>query len=494
MRKLRFRTIFSRMLFTQSAAALAVILLIGGTLLLVVRIQNVQALQSVLYTRSQAIDDALASGSVADDVLQTIARDGDYLIERVDRHQSVRSYYSDSKWAIYSAYPLDRTAYARTASGASTVGDIHRGFFAGAKLPILSLVRTITIGDDPEALLIHADMSDLNRRIGELILWLVLMSLLVFLGAIMLSYHNAHRLIDPFVEINHIVRCYSRGDFSRRINIKGHDEAAQLGRSFNEMAEQIKDLDNTRRSFVANVSHELRSPLTSMKGFLEAMQDGTIPPESYPEYIGVVLGETRRMASMVNDLLDLSRIESGMIELHYETFDINELVRRTLITFEARLTERQMEMEVRFAQEQCFVYADSAQIGQVLRNLIDNAIKYSEPGQLICVSTYSVRREVYVSVKDNGVGIPQEDIPHVFDRFYKVEKAHTPSPTVGSGLGLSIVKRIIEQHGQTITVRSSRGRGTQFTFSLERAGMMKRMTDGGKHDEESESDSISDRL
>ena len=137
---------------------------------------------------------------------------------------------------------------------------------------------------------------------------------------------------------------------------------------------------------------------------------------------------------------------------------------------------------MRFAQEQCFVYADSTQIGQVLRNLIDNAIKYSEKGQTVSVSTYSMRKEVYVTVKDNGIGIPQEDIPHVFDRFYKVEKAHTPSLTVGSGLGLSIVKRIIEQHGQSITVRSATGRGTQFTFSLERAGMMKRMTDGGKHD------------
>ena len=493
MRKLRFRTIFSRMLFTQSIAALAVILLIGGTLLLVVRIQNVQTVQSVLYTRSRAIDEAVNSGEDVDEVLETIARDGDFLIERIDGHQSVRSYYSDEKWGPYTAYSLDKTKYSRASSAASSAGDLYRGFFSRAKLPILTLARSITIGEEPMLLLIHADLSDLNRRSGEMILWLVLMSLLVFLGAVMLSYHNAHRLVDPFVEINHIVRCYSRGDFSRRISIKGHDEAAQLGNSFNDMAEQIKDLDNTRRSFVANVSHELRSPLTSMKGFLEAMQDGTIPPENYPEYIHIVLGETRRMASMVNDLLDLSRIESGMIELHYETFDINELVRRTLITFEARMTERQMEMEVKFAQEQCFVYADSTQIGQVLRNLIDNAIKYSEPGQTICISTYSVRRDVYVSVKDTGVGIPQEDIPHVFDRFYKVEKAHTPSPTVGSGLGLSIVKRIIEQHGQTITVRSARGRGTQFTFTLERASMMKRMTDGGKHDEE-ESDTISDKL
>ena len=482
MRKLHFRTIFSRMLFMQSIASVAVILLIGGTLALVVRVQNIQAVQTALYARSQAIDTALSEEYPIDEVLNEVAAEGGFLIERIDG-RSVRSYYTDPKWQPYSEYAADRTAYHEVTSAASTVGDFHRRYFRSAKLPIMTLYRSIAVGETTEVLLIHTDLSDLNRRTGEMLIWMLLVSLLAFLGAVMLSYYNAHRLIDPFVEINHIVRCYSRGDFTQRITLKGHDEAAQLGRSFNEMAEQIKDLDNTRRSFVANVSHELRSPLTSMKGFLEAMQDGTILEENYSEYIGIVLAETRRMVTMVNDLLDLSRIESGMIELHYETFDINELIRRTLITFEARLTERQMEMDVRFAQEQFFVFADSTKIGQVLRNLIDNAIKYSDTGKTVCVSTYSMRKEVFVTVKDNGIGIPQEDIPHVFDRFYKVEKAHTPSPTVGSGLGLSIVKRIIEQHGQTITVRSARGRGTQFTFSLERAGVMKRMTDGGKHDE-----------
>ena len=186
------------------------------------------------------------------------------------------------------------------------------------------------------------------------------------------------------------------------------------------------------------------------------------------------------MVTLVNDLLDLARIESGTIQLNYEVFDINELIRRTLLTFEARLIENEMDMEVRFAQEQCAVYADAAQIGQVLRNLIDNAIKYSPKGRNICISTYSMRKTVYVTVRDNGIGIPQEDVPHVFDRFYKVEKAHTPTPQMGSGLGLSIVKRIIESHGQSITVRSARGRGTQFTFTLERASAVKRVPDGGK--------------
>lgn len=481
MPKLRFRTIFSRMLFSQSVAALAVILLIGGTLTLVVRVQNIQDEQAKLYARSESIDTALAAGADAERTLRTTAEDGALLIERIDTYGSVRSYFADPKWEPLAAYPFADTAYAAVSRTASPVGDFHRNYFHGAPFRVLTLYRTAELSGQTVLLLLSSDLSVIDRHTSELLLWTVLICLLAFLGMVLLSYYNTQRLIEPFVEINHIVRCYSRGDFSRRITLRGKDEAAQLGRSFNEMAEQIKDLDNTRRSFVANVSHELRSPLTSMKGFLEAMQDGTIPPENFPEYIDIVHAETVRMATMVNDLLDLSRIESGMIELHYETFDVNELIRRTLITFETRLAERNMEMDVRFAQEQCFVYADSTQIEQVLRNLIDNAIKYSGEGQTVGVSTYSMRKEVYVTVKDNGVGIPQEDIPHIFDRFYKVEKAHTPSPTLGSGLGLSIVKRIIEQHGQTITVRSAQGRGTQFTFSLERAGMIKRVTDGGKH-------------
>ncbi len=303
--------------------------------------------------------------------------------------------------------------------------------------------------------------------------WSTIICILGVIVAFVASYYSASRIINPFVEMNHTVQCYSKGDFSQRIPITGRDEASQLGRSFNEMAEQLKDLENTRRSFVANVSHELRSPLTSMKGFLEAMMDGTIPPEEHEHYISLVLSETKRMNAMVNDLLDLARIESGIITVNYELFDINELIRRILITFETRISEKNLELDIRFAQEQCFVYADSNQISQVLRNLIDNAIKYSPDGRSLMISTYALRKEVYITIKDTGIGIPAEDVPHVFDRFYKVEKAHTPSPQVGSGLGLAIVKKIIEAHDQSITVKSARGRGTQFTFTLQRANPLK---------------------
>lgn len=403
------------------------------------------------------------------------------LLVRMDYENEASIFYFEEKWAACAQISPFDEEYAELISKASDEMSFETNLFGdGLDFPTLSGYRRVESGAGSGLVSIHTDLSDTEARLTQLLTWIGAIALISIIAAVLSSYYAASRIINPFVEINHTVQCYSRGDFSKRIHLPGKDEAAQLGKSFNEMAEQLRSLEETRRSFVANVSHELRSPLTSMKGFLEAMYDGTIPKKEQEHYIGLVLSETKRMTVMVNDLLDLARIESGNILLNYETFDINELIRRTLITFEARFVEKNIDLDVRFAQEQCFVYADSTQISQVLRNLIDNALKYSPDDSMIYISSYALRKEVYVSIRDTGVGIPQEDVPHVFDRFYKVEKAHTPSPQVGSGLGLSIVKRIIEQHGQTITVRSAKGKGTQFTFSLQKAHPFKRSMDGGK--------------
>ena len=482
MRRNRFRSIFSRMMFMQCATVAAAVLLIGVVLAVIVYAGRIGEYGTQLNRYAQNARAVIASDAGdADARLNNLAADNDLLVERVVEHDDVTAIYADSRWEAYAKQSLSETDYRGVQEHADPIGATTRSYYKNAGFPVLTAY--CTVGNDVKSgvLLISGDLSPMRNALGHMILWTVLVSAFVLIGSGIVSYYTAYRVINPFVEMNHAVQCYSRGDFSTRIPVEGRDEAAQLGKSLNEMAEQLRDLEDTRRSFVANVSHELRSPLTSMKGFLEAMQDGTIPPENYPEYIEIVLNETRRMVTLVNDLLDLARIESGTIQLNFEVFDVNELIRRTLLTFEARLIENEMEMEVHFAQEQCAVYADPTQIGQVLRNLIDNAIKYSPKGRSLSVSTYSMRKTVYVTVRDTGIGIPQEDVPHVFDRFYKVEKAHTPAPQMGSGLGLSIVKRIIESHGQSITVRSARGRGTQFTFTLERASAAKRVPDGGKH-------------
>ncbi len=481
MRKIRFRTIFSRMMFMQCLTVALSVLLVGAVLTIVIHAQKVGEFGTQLNRRAQIVR-SLYSEQASDTVsrITYIAEDSNLLIERIEANGQIDPYYTDARWKAYAETPLEETAYARVLQHANEIGGSQRHYYSHEAFPVLTYYCTIDETAGGGLLLVSGDLTAIRRSSAELVLWTLLISVLTLIATGIITYYTSYRVINPFVEMNHAVQCYSRGDFSTRIPVDGKDEAAQLGKSLNEMAEQLRSLEDTRRSFVANVSHELRSPLTSMKGFLEAMRDGTIPEEDFPQYIEIVLNETRRMVTLVNDLLDLARIESGTIQLSYEVFDVNELIRRTLLTFEARLNENEMELDVRFAQEQCSVYADPAQIGQVIRNLIDNAIKYSPKGRALMISTYSMRRTVYVTVRDNGIGIPQEDVPHVFDRFYKVEKAHTPTPQMGSGLGLSIVKRIIEQHGQSITVRSARGRGTQFTFTLERASAIKRVTDGGK--------------
>ena len=237
------------------------------------------------------------------------------------------------------------------------------------------------------------------------------------------------------------------------------------------MADELNTLEEARRSFVANVSHELRSPLTSMRGFLEAMIDGTIPVEERDGYMEIVLDENRRMTVMVNDLLDLARIESGQYKLNFSTFDINELMRRAVITFEARIKAKRQNITISLPEGSVYVEADSVRINQVLHNLIDNAVKYSPEDGRLSIECRPEKHIVRVLISNTGAGIPADALPHVFDRFYKAEKAHTPSGTSGTGLGLSIAKLIIDQHEQEIRAESENG-VTCFSFTLKRVGRM----------------------
>ena len=478
MKKIRFKSIFDRMLFLQCVTVLSLLLLLGIGIGYVSRMQSMSMEKDILIEKGQQALSLLNSGGSSED-LESVAKERKLLIQILYADNTVAAY-TDEKWAPLVALPLEKTRAADVLRRSSEIPETMERYFSGASFPVYTLYARFEQNGKQGILMIHSDISRWNESFRQVTLWTLAICVIAAFVVLFTSYYIAKRIINPFVDMNHIVQCYSKGDFSQRIPVQGKDEASQLGRSFNEMADQLKNLEVTRQSFVANVSHELRSPLTSMKGFLEAMMDGTIPVEEHENYIDIVLSETRRMTAMVNDLLDLARIESGIITVNYEVFDINELIRRTLITFEARISEKRMELDVRFAMEQSFVYADSNQISQVLRNLIDNAIKYSPEGRTLLVSTYALRKEVYVTIRDTGVGIPAEDVPHIFDRFYKVEKAHTPSPQVGSGLGLAIVKKIIEAHGQSITVKSARGKGTQFTFTLEKANTLKRVTDGGR--------------
>ena len=287
--------------------------------------------------------------------------------------------------------------------------------------------------------------------------------LAVVLGTI-LAFFLARSQIRPLKEMSGAVREFSKGDLTRRVDVHCGGELEELADSINRMAEELSRLEDSRRSFVANVSHELRSPITCMRGYIQAMQDGVIDPEDMPRYYKIVLDETDRLTDLVKDLLDLSRLESGKFPLTLAPFDANELVRRVLVNFEPRIDAKSIAVSVQLGEGPLYVTADANRINQVVSNIIDNAVKFMDgEGSRLIVRTAREGKSVRFTIANNGPRIAEADLPYIFERFYKADKAHTSGQ--GTGLGLSICQRIIEQHGSKISVRSGFGE-TAFDFVL----------------------------
>lgn len=314
------------------------------------------------------------------------------------------------------------------------------------------------------AVLLHISTEALQVSILNTIRQIMPASMLALVVGTLLAFFLARSQVNPIREINSAVQEFSKGDLTRRVNLDCGGELEELGESINRMAAELSRLEDSRRSFVANVSHELRSPMTCMKGYVQAMMDGTIPQEEMPRYLKIVMDETQRLTDLVKDLLDLSRLESGKFPLTIAPFDANELMRRKLITFEPRISEKNIDVAVELASDPLYVLGDANRINQVVSNLIDNAIKFMNgPERLLTIGTRREGKKVYFTIQDNGEGISKEDQPYIFERFYKADKAHTSG--MGTGLGLSICQRIMQQHGGEITVRSRPGE-TIFEFAL----------------------------
>ena len=315
------------------------------------------------------------------------------------------------------------------------------------------------------AVLLHISVESLEVSYVELLVKLLPISALILVLGIALSYFLARSQSRPVKKISRAVDKFARGDLSSRVELKCGGELQALGDSINSMAQALSELETSRRSFVANVSHELRSPLTSMRGYVQGMLDGTIPQAEHGRYLAVVMDETQRLTTLVNDLLNLSRIENGKFPMDKRPYDICEQLRRILISFEKRIDDKGIEVEFDVPEQQLTVMADADRISQVIMNLIDNAVKFMPgSGGVLKLSVAREGARAHVRVADNGPGISKEDLPHVFDRFYKADKAHTSG--MGTGLGLAIVKSILDQHGARITVRSGNGE-TAFDFWLD---------------------------
>lgn len=291
---------------------------------------------------------------------------------------------------------------------------------------------------------------------------------LVSLLGILVSYLTAKYVALPVMQVNRAAKVIANGNFAERVEVSSNDELGELAESFNHMAESLQAHEKVQRDFIANISHDLRSPLTSMQGFLTAMVDGTVPPEKQGKYLRIVLEETQRLSRMTQGIVELSRAQSSALLLEESDFDLNGLIRMNIEMLEPQLVEKNVRICAMFAEEGTMVHGDMDKISRVLQNLLGNAVKFSPLNGTIDVETTLKEKKILVSVKDQGPGISEEDQKYVFDRFYKTDTTRNKDKT-GSGIGLAIVREFLQAHGETITVKSKLGEGTTFAFSLKLA-------------------------
>lgn len=280
----------------------------------------------------------------------------------------------------------------------------------------------------------------------------------IFILIYFLTIQPIHKLTDYAVSI-------TQGNISQKINIKSNDEYRDLASVLSYLSNELNNLDEYQRKFISNISHDFRSPLTSIKGYLEAMLDGTIPPESYDKFIKIILFEADRLTNLTTNLLTLNKLDGHKQMLDKTSFDINYIISKTIEVYEGRCEKQKIKLVKKFESIHQYVYADQSKIQQVINNLLDNAIKFSSANSSIIISTYLKSEKVFISIKDHGAGISKKNINHIWERFYKIDSSRGKDKR-GTGLGLAITKEIINAHNENINVTSTEGVGTEFTFSL----------------------------
>jgi signal transduction histidine kinase len=288
----------------------------------------------------------------------------------------------------------------------------------------------------------------------------------VLLAALIAVYFISERVIAPLREISNAAKRFAQGRFDVRVPVHGSDEVAELAATFNNMAESLNNYDNMRNTFMSDVSHDLRSPMTSIAGFIDGILDGVIPPEQHEYYLKVVSNEVHRLSRLVSTLLDLSRIQAGDRKFTMSRFDVCETARLILISFEQKIDAKHLEVEFDSQEERMYVNADSDAVYQVIYNLCHNAVKFAKEGGVLKISLTRIKgKKILVEVYNEGQGIAKEDIQYVFERFYKSDKSRGLDKT-GAGLGLFISKTIIEAHNERIWVESEYGKNCSFKFTL----------------------------
>ena len=317
------------------------------------------------------------------------------------------------------------------------------------------LVNPEPLPGEPEVLPVETNMPSLSR----IFIW---SGILAGGVALILTLFLSRRILAPVESLSRAAKALAGGDFSRRVEARSKDEVSELGRTFNTMADELARTEEIRSSLVADVAHELRTPLSNVRGYLEAIKDGVVSPDEAT--LESMHEEVLLLTRLIEDLQELALAESGRMTLHMELCDLADLVRKAVVSIQPQAETKGIKLRM-YAASEMLIHADPGRIGQVIRNLLVNASNYTPSGGSIRVVVNRREDEAWVSVEDTGSGIPSEELPHVFERFHRVDRSRSRA-TGGVGLGLTIAKQLVEAHGGKIMANSQNGKGSTFTFTI----------------------------
>ena len=351
-------------------------------------------------------------------------------------------------------------------------GDVATGsvpqLYEEPRFVVASVIRDYVTNDALGIVVVSRPTYDTSVIMSKISNIFLMVSLLVMALSFVVMLITLKRQSDPLKQMAGIARSFGHGDLDARVKLTSDypEEVEDLALAFNNMAQELQKSEYQRKEFVANVSHELKTPMTTISGYVDGILDGTIPPERSRYYLQIVSDETKRLSRLVRSMLDISRLQdqSGIPDSKKVHFDMEEMLGQVLITFEKKITDKKLDVEVDMPEHPVFTFASQDMVTQVVYNLIDNAVKFCPEGGILGLNIKEGGNKIYISVSNEGETIPPEELPLVFDRFHKTDKSRSQNRD-GWGLGLYIVKTIVCSHGENISVSSRDGR-TEFTFTM----------------------------
>ncbi len=467
------KSIFTKHVLIYLAIFSLSFIILGGSIYYAVSRHVINEKKTELLTKTRQISEEY-SNSVYSGILNVESLQ--YDIRTLEEYLDSQVFLADKNKKIYVA----SEGFNKNIIGQTVTNDIINGVFSGDVVTfegyfkeifndkVLFVGYPIVVGKQVlGGVFTFCTIPTLEKSISGITnVVLICMIVSALIGAVLL-YLFSKRLVKPIKEVSKASRIIADGNFDKKIEYKSNDEIGDLVKSFNYMAENLDKQEKLRRDFIANISHDLRSPLTSIQGFLNAIIDGTADECDREKYIKIALEETKRLSELTNGILMLNNIENNKITIDFEKFDINDLIRETVSRFKPRIEDKKLEIELIFEEKETYVYSDGEKIFRIFQNLLDNAIKFSNISSKIIVETNidNPKNKVYVSVKDFGVGLSEEEIKHVFERFYKADSSRNKEKACG-GIGLSIVKEFIKLLGEEIDLKSKKGEYTIFKFSI----------------------------